>query len=53
LLRELAFAASARGHARLSLSVERSNFAQRLYISEGYVIVASGEGSDTMVRTVR
>lgn len=53
LLRELARDAAARGHARLSLSVERSNFAQRLYVSEGYVTVASGEGSDTMVRTVR
>lgn len=53
LLRELARAASARGLARLSLSVERTNFAQRLYTSEGYVTVASGESADTMVRTVR
>lgn len=53
LLRELARTAAARGHARLSLSVERANFAQRLYVSEGYVTVASHGGSDTMVRTVR
>ncbi|MGO4593412.1 N-acetyltransferase family protein [Leifsonia sp. 2TAF2] len=53
LLRELGRTAAARGHARLSLSVERTNFAQRLYLSEGYVIVASRDGSDTMVRTVR
>jgi GNAT superfamily N-acetyltransferase len=53
LLRELASTAAARGHARLSLSVARANFAQRLYLSEGYVTVASRDGSDTMVRTVR
>jgi len=32
--------------------VERANFAQRLYISEGYITVESGENSDTMVRAV-
>ncbi|MDR6970991.1 GNAT family N-acetyltransferase [Leifsonia shinshuensis] len=53
LLRELSREAAARGHARLSLSVERENFAQRLYVSEGFVTVAAGERSDTMVRTVR
>ena len=53
LLRELSLAASAHGYARLSLSVERTNFAQRLYTSEGYVPVAFGESADTMVRTVR
>ncbi|MFP3465778.1 GNAT family N-acetyltransferase [Leifsonia sp. SIMBA_070] len=53
LLRELARQAAARGHARLSLSVERANFAQRLYVSEGFVTVASGDDADTMVRTVR
>ncbi|WP_374010175.1 GNAT family N-acetyltransferase [Leifsonia sp. LS-T14] len=53
LLRELAAAAASRGHARLSLSVQHGNFAQRLYVSEAYVTVASREGADTMVRTVR
>lgn len=53
LLRELGTAAAARGHARLSLSVHRGNFAQRLYLSEGYVTVASLDDADTMVRTVR
>lgn len=53
LLRELGRTAAARGHARLSLSVGHGNFAQRLYVSEGYVTVASRDGSDTMVRTVR
>jgi len=53
LLRELATTAAARGHARVSLSVQRGNFAQRLYVSEGYVTVASRDDADTMVRTVR
>lgn len=53
LLRELARDAAARGHARLSLSVAHGNFAQRLYQSEGYVTVASQDGSETMVLTVR
>ena len=38
--------------SRLSLSVERANFAHRLYVSEGYVTVDSGADSDTMVRSV-
>lgn len=53
LLRELGRVAAARGHARLSLSVERANFAQRLYVSEGFVTVLSRETADTMVRVVR
>ncbi|MFF1573295.1 GNAT family N-acetyltransferase [Leifsonia sp. NPDC058292] len=52
LLQAVARQASLAGHARVSLSVERANFAQRLYISEGYVTVESGENSDTMVRAV-
>ncbi|GAA1445477.1 GNAT family N-acetyltransferase [Leifsonia poae] len=52
LLQAVARQAGASGHSRLSLSVERANFAQRLYISEGYVTVDSGENSDTMVRSV-
>ncbi|WP_223690907.1 GNAT family N-acetyltransferase [Leifsonia poae] len=52
LLQAVAVQAGAAGHARLSLSVERANFAQRLYVSEGFVTVESGEDSDTMVRTV-
>lgn len=52
LLQAVARQASAAGHSRVSLSVERANFAQRLYISEGYITVASGENSDTMVRAV-
>jgi len=41
------------GHQRVSLSVERANFAQRLYRSEGFVVAASGTDSDTMVKTLR
>ncbi|HEY8588635.1 MAG TPA: GNAT family N-acetyltransferase, partial [Naasia sp.] len=36
LLRELLGSAAHRGHARIGLSVERGNFAQRLYTSEGF-----------------
>jgi GNAT superfamily N-acetyltransferase len=50
LLRELAGHASARGHARLSLSVERENFAVALYRSEGFATVSSGPVRDTMVK---
>ncbi len=52
LLRALAAQAAATGTGRLSLSVERTNFAQRLYVSEGYITVASRETADTMVRAV-
>jgi GNAT superfamily N-acetyltransferase len=53
LLRELAREAAARGHARLSLSIARGNFAHRLYQSEGYVTVSVRDGAETMVRTLR
>ena len=39
------------GIRRISLSVERKNFAQKLYLSEGYQIVDSSDAqSDTMVK---
>ncbi|MBZ4488608.1 GNAT family N-acetyltransferase [Microbacterium sp. cx-55] len=50
LLRELVERASADGYARLSLSVERDNYAVTLYRSEGFVVTAPGFGRDTMVR---
>ncbi len=53
LLRALCDVAAERGHQRISLSVERENFAQRLYLSEGFTTVESGRDSDTMVRTLR
>ena len=54
LLRALAGRARASGIARISLNVERENFAQRLYLSEGYrIVAASGRGSDAMVKDLR
>ena len=53
LLRSTVVLAAGRGHQRLSLSVERANHAQRLYVSEGFVTVESGVDSDTMVRALR
>jgi GNAT superfamily N-acetyltransferase len=35
---------------RVSLSVERANRAQNLYLSEGFRVVSSGPDADTMVR---
>jgi hypothetical protein len=43
--------ARARGIQRISLSVERKNYARALYLSEGYRVVDSSDpNSDTMVR---
>ena len=53
LLQEIGRLAAGTGASRLSLSVERSNFAQRLYVSEGYETVRSRATADTMVRVVR
>jgi GNAT superfamily N-acetyltransferase len=51
LLRALADRARAAGIRQISLSVERKNFAQRLYLSEGYRIVDSSDRhSDTMLK---
>lgn len=51
LLRAVADQASSAGIGQISLSVERKNYAQKLYISEGYRIVdSSGADSDTMVK---
>ena len=51
LLRALAGEARSAGIRRISLSVERKNFAQKLYLSEGYRIVDSSDAnSDTMVK---
>lgn len=53
LLRAACDLAREAGHQRISLSVERANFAERLYRSEGFVVMTSGPDSDTMVRTLR
>jgi len=51
LMRAIAERARHAGIRKISLSVERRNFAQRLYLSEGYQIVdASDAQSDTMVK---
>lgn len=52
LLRELAQRARSLGIRRISLSVERANFAHKLYLSEGYEVVEHGEHADTMVLDV-
>lgn len=53
LVRALAQQAVADGYARLSLSVERGNFAVSLYRSEGFAVTQSGIGRDTMVKRLR
>jgi GNAT superfamily N-acetyltransferase len=51
LLRAIAEQARDQGISRISLSVERKNYAQRLYLSEGYRIVdSSDKDADTMVK---
>lgn len=50
LLRRLCDEARAEGRARISLSVERGNFAQVLYRSEGFAVTRGGIGRDTMVK---
>lgn len=50
LLRAIADEARLQGIGRISLSVERKNHAQRLYLSEGYRIVdSSDKDADTMI----
>ena len=53
LLQALAEQARADGYGRLSLSVERDNFAVTLYRSEGFAVTQSGIGRDTMVKRLR
>jgi GNAT superfamily N-acetyltransferase len=50
-LRSIAEHAMSAGIRQISFSVERKNFAQKLYLSEGYQVAdASGRDSDTMVK---
>lgn len=53
LLQRLSEHAAAAGFARISLSVERGNFAVSLYRSEGFAVTQSGIGRDTMVKRLR
>jgi GNAT superfamily N-acetyltransferase len=53
LLQQLCEHARAQGHGRLSLSVERGNFATTLYRSEGFAVTQSGLGRDTMIKRLR
>jgi GNAT superfamily N-acetyltransferase len=53
LLQALTDQARAAGHGRLSLSIERGNFAASLYRSEGFAVTQSGIGRDTMVKRLR
>ena len=54
LLRAVAGQARAARVGRISLSVERKNFARQLYLSEGYRVAAPGyAGSDTLVKDLR
>jgi GNAT superfamily N-acetyltransferase len=53
LLRRLAQQARAQGYGRLSLSVERDNFAAALYRSEGFTVAQEAGPRDTMVRRLR
>ncbi|MDQ1129089.1 GNAT family N-acetyltransferase [Microbacterium sp. SORGH_AS_0888] len=50
LLQALVERAKAQGHSRLSLSVQRGNYAVTLYRSEGFVVTEAGNGRDTMVK---
>ena len=50
LLRGIVQLAGSRGHARISLSVERDNFARNLYRAEGFTVVGQGAARDTMAR---
>lgn len=51
LLRAVAALAAEAGTGRISLSVERENFARGLYLSEGFTVAdASGPQSDIMVK---
>jgi GNAT superfamily N-acetyltransferase len=53
LLRAIAASAAEAGIGRISLSVERKNFARGLYLSEGFAVVdASNPQSDTMVKSL-
>lgn len=53
LMQALADTARTAGFSRLTLSVEHGNFAETLYRSEGFSVVETNSGRDTMVRSLR
>lgn len=53
LLRRLDDEARGAGYGRLSLSVERGNFAATLYRSEGFAVVRADRARDIMVKRLR
>jgi GNAT superfamily N-acetyltransferase len=53
MLRAALAKAATAGHTRVALSVERGNYAQRLYVSEGFTVVSSTDTADIMVRVAR
>lgn len=50
LLQELCAHAAAQGYGRISLAVERDNFARSLYRSEGFAVVRGAGSRDVMVK---
>ena len=53
LLRDVVGLAAAQGYARISLSVERDNFARNLYRAEGFTVVSETAHRATMARSTR
>lgn len=53
LLFQLSDHARLAGYARLSLTVERENFATTLYKSAGFAVTRAGHGRDVMVKRLR
>ncbi len=53
LLQRLVDHARDQGFARISLSVERDNYAATLYRSEGFAVTQPGIGRDVMVKRLR
>jgi hypothetical protein len=52
-MRAIAARAAAAGIGRISLSVERKNFARDLYLSEGYQVTDSSDPqADTMAKVL-
>ncbi len=53
LLQRLVDHARDQGYSRISLSVDRDNFARTFYRSAGFAVTRAGQGRDVMVKTLR